>query len=120
MRIKLLFFLVIGIHITTAQTNFKKEIYGTWELETITGELKSELANPLIDKNVVFTFKQDDILVIEFADFLLEATYTLEGDELTIGKMQYKITSINKDTLSFKENNKEITSQYTYKRKTKQ
>ncbi|MGH1384632.1 hypothetical protein [Kordia sp.] len=119
MRIKLLFLVVIGLQFAIAQIDFKKEIVGSWELNAIVGKLQHGEKDPFISSEVSLTFKKDAVLLMEVQDFVLEATYTLEDNVLTIGKKQYKIESIEANKMILKPIDKKIKLRYNYKRKSK-
>lgn len=119
MYFKIVFFLLIGLYGTTAQTDITTKIIGTWELETIVGELENGAKDPLIDSDILLTFKKDSILRVEIEYFVLDATYTIENEIFTTGNKQYKIIFLDANTLSFKPNSEEIHISYNYKRKPK-
>lgn len=119
MHIKIIFFLLIEFHVSTAQTDYKKEIIGSWDLDAIVGELQHGEKDAFISSDVLLTFKKDAVLLMEVQDFVLEATYTLEGNVLTIGEKQYKIQSLETNKMSLKPIDKKINLRYNYKRKPK-
>lgn len=126
MRIGILFFLIIGLHTSNAQTDFEKGIVGTWkfvaeirnnangEEERILG--KSIKNDPLISSDVQFTFKSDKALIISLENIVFEAIYDIKGAELIMGEISYLLLDIQKDTLFFRDKDATLNSKYEYKR----
>ncbi|WP_430413143.1 hypothetical protein [Kordia sp.] len=128
MRITIILFLLIGINFSNAQTDFNKEIIGTWKLSTQTKSFKAtdkpksssnsvdHAADALINSDVLLSFKKDDVLVMTLQDFLLEASYTLKNNLLTIGLRKFEILKLQNDVLTLKDKLTEKNLRYEYKR----
>jgi hypothetical protein len=129
MRITILLFLVVGFNFCAAQTNFTKEIIGTWKLaiseivvmegdedNILLDESTYRKPDPLIDKDTILTFKSDETIIITVDDFELHATYTLKETLLTIGNRKFVLLKVTQDELIFKEKNDATGMKHTYKR----
>ncbi|EDP95107.1 hypothetical protein U8527_12900 [Kordia algicida OT-1] len=117
MRIVSLLFLVFFINSAISQTDFNEKIIGTWQFDTVVGDISNAEKDTLMSTDVLLTFREDDSLIMEVGDFALVVTYELDDTLLIIGKNQYIITKIEDDTMSFEHNADGISLRYTYKRK---
>ncbi len=128
MRIGIILFLLVGLNLATAQTNFEKEIIGSWKLKTqvksFKANAKSKTANqpvhvevdPLISSDVLLRFEKNEKLAIDKQQFLLEVTYTLKNNMLTIGDRTFEILEIENDMLILKDISLSNDMRYEYKR----
>ena len=117
MRIGILFFLGIGLNFCVAQTDFTKEIIGTWKL--VVAEADESIykkRDPLINKDTVLEFKNEETIIITVEEFQLEATYTLKETILTIGIREFVLLKITKDKLLLTDKNDDLSIQHTYKK----
>ena len=104
MRIRYIIFLfsVFFCGMLPAQTAFKKDIVGTWELKRIKTEaieiqkdsVKPEEA-PFLKKDVILSFVDDHQLEMRVGEFSLFADYTLVDDQLTLGKFTFRILKMD-------------------------
>lgn len=131
MRISItILFLIFGYTVSIAQTDFRKEIIGKWELAKVSRDFKGntkkvakhnsnivkENKDPFMKKDVILSFRADKSIAFEIKEFLMVASYSLKNEQLTIGQNQYTILEITKDKLHLKINNDPSNMQYVYRR----
>lgn len=129
MRIIIILLTLIGFNFCSAQTDFKKGIIGTWELVEKVSDLDDDdkdgliingatekKKDPIMNKNVTYTFKSNGVVTFLIHDFSVEAKYTLENSDLILGNRKYTLLQVKKDSLFFKDKNGSVNTRYTYKR----